>query len=282
MAETTFASAAVRDDGAYIRLRGVSFRYGRETTLENINLDIRRGEFVAVIGPSGCGKSTLLKLMAGLLFSPAGEATIAGAAISGPGLDRAVVFQDYSLFPWMSCRDNIILALEQAGIGGSPSGRRHIASDYLELVGLSSDENKLPGELSGGMRQRVAIARALAINAPILLMDEPFGALDEITRARQQNLLLELCRRELEHTVMFVTHDVEEAVILGDRVIVMGTHPGRVLRDIPVKLPRPRSRKEAVGHGNFVVMRDELLRLLNLVVNDQLEHQALTGDGDGI
>lgn len=274
--------AGALDDGGYIRLKGVSFRYGRETVLENINLDIRRGEFVVVIGPSGCGKSTLLRLLAGLVFPTAGQAVMAGAAISGPGLDRAVVFQDYSLFPWMNCRDNIVLALEQAGLGKAPKDRRLIATDYLGLVGLGSDGDKLPGELSGGMRQRVAIARALAINAPALLMDEPFGALDEITRARQQNLLLELCRYETGKTVLFVTHDVEEAVILGDRVIVMSTHPGRVIRDLAVELPRPRGRYQAIHHANFVAVRDELLRLLNLVVDEQLDPAALAGDGEGI
>jgi len=276
------AHGGAPDDGGHIRLKGVSFRYGRETVLENINLDIRRGEFVVIIGPSGCGKSTLLRLLAGLVFPSAGQAAIAGAAISGPGLDRAVVFQDYSLFPWMNCRDNIVLALEQAGLGGTPKGRRLIASDYLSLVGLGSDGDKLPGELSGGMRQRVAIARALAIDAPALLMDEPFGALDEITRARQQNMLLELCRHETGKTVLFVTHDVEEAVILGDRVIVMSTHPGRVIRDLAVELPKPRGRYEAIHHANFVTARDELLRLLNLVVDEQLEPAAQTGDGGGI
>ena len=275
----------IPDRARYISLAAVGFGYGGETVLDRISLDIGRGEFVAVIGPSGCGKSTLLRLLAGLAFPDTGLLTISGRPVSGPGLDRAVVFQDYSLFPWMSCRDNIVLALEQAGMGGSRGERRAIASDYLELVGLRSDGGKLPGELSGGMRQRTAIARALAVNAPILLMDEPFGALDEITRARQQDLLLGLWQDsggEHGKTVIFVTHDVEEAIILGDRVIVMATHPGRVVRDMAVGLSRPRSRHGALHHENFVPARDELLDILNQVVGEQLEPAAPAGGGDGI
>ncbi|MDR3077421.1 MAG: ABC transporter ATP-binding protein, partial [Planctomycetota bacterium] len=238
----------VRSSSPYVSMGEVCFGYGGEPVLERISLDINRGEFVSVIGPSGCGKSTLLRLLAGLAFPDSGKVEVAGQSVSGPSLERAVVFQDYSLFPWMSCRDNIVLALEQAGIGGSKAARREIASDYLELVGLRADGAKLPGELSGGMRQRAAIARALAVNAPILLMDEPFGALDEITRARQQDLLLNLWQSggsgetsAFGKTVFFVTHDVEEAVILGSRVLVMGTHPGRVVKDLRINLPRPRS-----------------------------------------
>ncbi|MDR2140505.1 MAG: ABC transporter ATP-binding protein [Deltaproteobacteria bacterium] len=260
----------------YLTVEGVTFSYDQgQVILRDINLAIARGEFVAVIGPSGCGKSTLLRLMAGLALPRIGRLTVAGQAIAGPGLDRAVVFQDYSLFPWMTCRDNIVLALERAKIGATVAARRKVALDFLDLVGLAQDGDKLPGELSGGMRQRTAIARALAINAPILLMDEPFGALDEITRARQQDLLLELWQggqgeAEAGKTVFFVTHDVEEAVILGDRVIVMGTHPGRIVRDLPVSLPRPRSRMGSLRHQNFSVLRETLLNELNLVVDERL------------
>jgi NitT/TauT family transport system ATP-binding protein len=210
------------------------------------------------------------------LIKPAiGRLSIEGRPIEGPGLDRAVVFQDYSLFPWMSCQENIVLALERAGLGATKAERRQVALGYLALVGLAQDWDKLPGELSGGMRQRTAIARALAINAPTLLMDEPFGALDEITRARQQDLLLELWQggtgdKKTGKTVFFVTHDVEEAVILGDRVIVMGTHPGRVVQDVPVTLPRPRTRMASIQHQNFPRLRNQLLTLLNLVVDESL------------
>lgn len=272
---------------SYANINDVCFGYGGEPVLERVSLDIGQGEFVAVIGPSGCGKSTLLRLLAGLIFPDSGTVAVGGREVSGPGPDRAVVFQDYSLFPWMNCRDNIVLALEQAGIGTAKAERRIIASDYLDLVGLQSDGGKLPGELSGGMRQRAAIARALAVNAPMLLMDEPFGALDEITRARQQDLLLNLWQAGGEggtagKTVFFVTHDVEEAVILGDRVAVMGTRPGRLVKDMPINLPRPRSRNGAIHHERFVPIRNDLLRHLNLVVDEQLDPAEPMGQGAGI
>ncbi|MDR1870816.1 MAG: ABC transporter ATP-binding protein [Deltaproteobacteria bacterium] len=260
----------------YIAVNGVTFRYGPEQTiLDNITLNIEKGEFVSVIGPSGCGKSTLLRLLAGLIKPVAGSVTVSSQPVTGPGLDRAVVFQDYSLFPWMTCQENIVLALERAGLGKTKTERREIALGFLSLVGLALDGNKLPGELSGGMRQRTAIARALAINAPTLLMDEPFGALDEITRARQQDLLLELWQggqgeKEAGKTVFFVTHDVEEAIILGDRVIVMGSQPGRVVKDLAVTLPRPRTRMTSIQHKNFPSLRDYLLTELNLVVDERL------------
>jgi NitT/TauT family transport system ATP-binding protein len=268
----------------YLSAEGVSFWYAPDRViLQNVDLFLSQGEFVAVIGPSGCGKSTLLRLLAGLIKPSIGRLTSAGREIEGPGLDRAVVFQDYSLFPWMTCLDNIVLALERAGLGSTKLSRRELAAGYLALVGLSQDGDKYPGELSGGMRQRTAIARALAINAPILLMDEPFGALDEITRARQQDLLLDLWQGgqgdEAGKTVFFVTHDVEEAIILGDRVIVMGTCPGRVVREIPVTLPRPRGRTSSLACPDFPVLRDRLLTELNLVVGERLVAQCEDGSG---
>ncbi|MDR1296603.1 MAG: ABC transporter ATP-binding protein [Deltaproteobacteria bacterium] len=269
--------------GGYIDISGVGFGYGEsQTVLENISLAIDRGQFAAVIGPSGCGKTTLLRLLAGLVRPTRGAIAVGGRPVEAPGLDRAVVFQDYSLFPWMTCLENIVLALDQAGIGRDRAGRRHVAQTFLELVGLADDGGKLPGELSGGMRQRTAIARALAINPPILLMNEPFGALDEITRARQQDLLLDLWQGGpggggAGKTVFFVTHDVEEAVILGDRVIVMGTGPGRIVRDMTVDLPRPRTRTSSLRHPNFNGLRDRLLDELNLVVDERLRPASEDG-----
>jgi NitT/TauT family transport system ATP-binding protein len=177
-----------------------------------------------------------------------------------------------------------VLALEQAGLAKTGAEREAIADSYLELVGLPGDGAKLPGELSGGMRQRTAIARALAVNAPILLMDEPFGALDEITRARQQDLLLQLWQGggEVGKTVLFVTHDVEEAVILADRVILFGAHPGRIVFEMPVGLPRPRSRNIALHHELFVPLRNELLRVLNQVVDEHLKPRDWVSEGEGI
>ncbi|MDR1362919.1 MAG: ABC transporter ATP-binding protein [Spirochaetaceae bacterium] len=265
----------------YISIKNVDFAYGDyggELVLDNVSLSIEQGEFVSVIGPSGCGKSTLLRLLAGLIFPQKGAVAVDGSTVTGPGLDRAVVFQDYSLFPWMNCRDNVALALEQAGIGDSKRERARIAENYIEMVDLRGAGRKLPGELSGGMRQRIAIARSLAQNAPILLMDEPFGALDEITRANQQDMLLKLWQTgglaaggvEKSKTVLFVTHDVEEALILSSRVILLAAHPGRIVHDIKVDLPRPRSHNSVLYNSRFTELRNGLLDKLNRVVTEAM------------
>jgi NitT/TauT family transport system ATP-binding protein len=184
-----------------------------------------------------------------------------------------VVFQDYSLFPWMNCRDNVALALEQAGIGATRAERRRIAENYIGMVDLHASAGKLPGELSGGMRQRIAIARALAQNAPILLMDEPFGALDEITRANQQDMLLKLWQDggSKSKTILFVTHDVEEALILSTRVILLGAHPGRIVHQLTVDLPHPRSHISVLNNSRFTELRSDLLDKLNSVVTECME-----------
>ncbi|MDR2489788.1 MAG: ABC transporter ATP-binding protein [Spirochaetaceae bacterium] len=270
-----------------IDIRDVCFSYETDLILKDINLTLVDGEFTSIIGPSGCGKSTLLRLLAGLLVPDAGSLTVDGAPITGPGLDRAVVFQDYSLFAWMSCRDNVVIALEQARVGANRKERIAVAEQYLELVGLRDSILKLPGELSGGMRQRAAIARALAQNAPTFLMDEPFGALDEITRARQQDSLLELWQenRAAIHggkTILFVTHDVEEALILSDRIILFSSHPGAIAREFAVDLPRPRSHHTAIQHPRFSVLREEILQELDRVVNAQLEQHSCIIDEGGI
>src|SRR6266702_189742 len=173
-----------------VALNNVNYSYGSNQVLRDITLTAAAGDFVCLLGPSGCGKSTLLRLLAGLSRPDSGSITLDGKEITGPGLDRGVVFQDYSLFPWMTTGQNIILALEQAFPGKTKNENREIAANYLDMVGLPDSSDKLPGQLSGGMRQRAAIARAFAINSPVLLMDEPFGALDAITRARLQDLLL--------------------------------------------------------------------------------------------
>ncbi|MDR0568165.1 MAG: ABC transporter ATP-binding protein [Spirochaetaceae bacterium] len=254
-----------------ICIKDGTFSYEAEIILQDINLTIGSGEFVSVIGPSGCGKSTLLRLLAGLLTPQAGSIQVNGNPVTGPGLDRAVVFQDYSLFSWMSCRDNVMLALEQAKIGENTRDRERIAESYLALVGLQGNGGKLPGELSGGMRQRTAIARALAQNAPLLLMDEPFGALDEITRARQQDMLLDLWQRNSGKTVLFVTHDVDEALLLSDRVILLAARPGRIARTFEVDLPRPRSHHTARQDSRFKDLRNEIVSALDRVVRSEME-----------
>ncbi|MDR2397251.1 MAG: ABC transporter ATP-binding protein [Spirochaetaceae bacterium] len=260
---------------AYIRIQDLDFRYGQEFILKDMSLDLEQGEFLALLGPSGCGKSTLLRLLAGLLFPQKGRISIAGRPVSGPGLDRAVVFQDYSLFPWMHCRDNVALALEQAGIGKTRRDRAAQAEEYLALVNLPGVGDKLPGELSGGMRQRIAIARALAQNAPILLMDEPFGALDEITRAHQQALFLNLWHSggAQRKTVLFITHDVEEALLLSGRIILLGAPPQGIARDLTVDLPYPRSHRRLLDNPRFTALRNDLLDALSRVVLACLEGQ---------
>jgi len=268
-----------------ISLTNVSFVYGSQQILDDITFTAAAGEFVCLLGPSGCGKSTLLRLLAGLALPSAGSLTLDGRPINGPGLDRGVVFQDYSLFPWMSTGQNIVLALEQAFPGQQKAEQRETAQAYLEMVGLADVYHKLPGALSGGMRQRAAIARAFAVDSPVLLMDEPFGALDAITRARLQDLLLTLWqqKRDERKTVFFVTHDVEEAILLASRVVVMGLNPGSIRGVFPVDIPRPRHRQELFGSSAFVTLRDRLISELHADVLEELdEGQTVRTVGEGI
>lgn len=211
--------------------------------LKDINLRIVRGEFVSLIGHSGCGKSTLLNLIAGLTSPTAGALTCAGREIKGPGPERAVVFQNHSLLPWLTCWDNVHLAVER--VFGRSVSRAQLAERTdaaLALVGLTHAAQKRPGEISGGMKQRVGIARALSMEPQVLLMDEPFGALDALTRAKLQDELLEIVART-QRTVVMVTHDVDEAVLLSDRIVMMTNGPAATIGEVlPVPLPRPRNR----------------------------------------
>lgn len=205
--------------------------------LSDINLDIRDGEFVSLLGPSGCGKSTLLKIAAGLLNASQGSIEIDGAAVTAPGPERAVVFQDYALFPWMTVEDNVEFGLEARGV---PSvKRRQTSAELLRVVGLQDFAKRYPHHLSGGMKQRVSIARALAVEPQILLMDEPFGALDAQTRSGMQEELLRIWK-VYRKTVIFVTHSIEEAIYLSDRIAVMTARPGRIKAIVEVKDDRPR------------------------------------------
>jgi NitT/TauT family transport system ATP-binding protein len=204
--------------------------------LDDLNLVVEPGEFVTVVGPSGCGKSTILDLVSGLSRPSGGEVLVDGEVITGPGLDRSVVFQQYTLLPWRTAQSNVEFALEAHG-GLSKAERAERARDYLDLVGLTEFANRLPGELSGGMKQRVAIARSLCYEPGVLLMDEPFGALDAQTRESLQEELLEIWRRT-GTTVVFITHDIEEAVFLGQRVAVMSTRPGRIIETIRIDLDK--------------------------------------------
>ncbi|MEO6398213.1 MAG: ABC transporter ATP-binding protein [Tepidiformaceae bacterium] len=225
-----------------LQVRGVSKRFDtrRSATLalSDINLDVAEGEFVCVVGPSGCGKSTLLNVVAGFEAPDSGEVLTSGTPIRGAGPDRVVVFQEAALFPWMNVRANIEFGLKLAGVGREE--RRERASDYLKLVGLESFERAFVHELSGGMKQRVQIARSLAVDPRILLMDEPFAALDAQTRDVLQEELQAIWQRTGK-TILFITHNVREAVLLADRVIVMSPSPGRIKREITIGLEHPRS-----------------------------------------
>ncbi|MBN9245316.1 MAG: ABC transporter ATP-binding protein [Mesorhizobium sp.] len=208
--------------------------------LDRFSLDVADGEFVTVVGPSGCGKSTALNIAAGLLAPSEGEVLVAGKAVEGPGPERGMIFQQYALFPWLTVRQNVEFGLRIKGV--SAPERREKANYFINLVGLGDFADALPKTLSGGMKQRCAIARAYAVDPSVLLMDEPFGALDALTRVQLQDQLLDTWRRE-RRTVMFITHDVDEAVYLANRVIVMAARPGRLKEIIPVDLPYPRTEE---------------------------------------
>ena len=244
---------------------GMSFdtKKGRFVALRDINLAVHEGEFVTLIGHSGCGKSTLLNLMAGLTLPASGVLICNGREISGPGPERAVVFQNHSLLPWLTCFDNIYLAVER--VFGAKEGKARLAGrtrEALELVGLTHAETKFPGEISGGMKQRVGIARALAMEPKILLLDEPFGALDALTRANLQDELMRITAHT-GATVVMVTHDVDEAVMLSDRVVMLTNGPAATIGEIlQVKLPRPRDRLALAHDTAFIDYRASLLDFL--------------------
>jgi len=211
---------------------------GRTVSLDRVSLDIVQGEFITLVGPSGCGKSTMLNLIGGLLLPSSGEVLVDGRPVTGPGPDRGVIFQQYALFPWLTAQQNVEFGLRLQGLGKAERAER--ARHYLRLVGLNDFGHALPKELSGGMKQRCAIARAYAVNPSLLLMDEPFGALDALTRVQMQDDLLATWQQERK-TVVFITHDVDEAVYLASRVVVMSPRPGRISEIIDVPLPYPRN-----------------------------------------
>lgn len=246
-----------------IILEDVSYVYQNQTAISNISIKIRAGEFISIIGPSGCGKSTLLSLLSGLNSPLRGNILLDGKQIEGVGLDRGMVFQHYSLFPWMSARKNVVFGLRQVHPDKSKGEIEQIADNYLGLVGLREAAEKYPAQLSGGMQQRVAIARAFAMNPEILLMDEPFGAVDAKNRVLLQDLLLKLWGKgEEQKTVIFVTHDIDEAILLSDRIIVMSTGPGKVKKDIHVDFSRPRDRTLLMGTLEYAELRNSLVNLL--------------------
>jgi len=226
-----------------LSVRGVERRFpsasgaGSTLALQASDLDVAENDFVTILGPSGCGKSTLLRIVAGLDRQTAGEALLDGRRIEGPGADRGMVFQSYTLFPWLSVLDNVCFGLKERGLARAE--QLAAAQGYIEQVGLKGFEQHYPKQLSGGMQQRTALARALANRPRMLLMDEPFGALDHQTRELMQELLLGIWERE-RTTVLFVTHDIDEAVFMGSRVVVMSARPGRIKLDRRIELPHPR------------------------------------------
>ena len=230
---------AMADTHISISHVGMIFRSngGDVVALDDIQCDVPRGEFVCLLGPSGCGKSTLLNAIAGFASPTSGTITVDGRLVSAPGPDRGMVFQEYALFPWMNVERNIAFGLDIKGIAAAQ--KQAVVDRLLDKLGLSDFRDRFPRDLSGGMRQRVAIARVLALDPPLMLMDEPFGALDALTRRSLQTELLRIWTEDRK-TIVFVTHSIEEAIYLADRIVVMSYRPGTIKRDVLVDLPRPR------------------------------------------
>ena len=222
--------------------------------LGDVSLELADNEFVTIVGPSGCGKTTLMNILAGLEHPTRGSAKVNGKEVTGPGPERGVIFQQYALFPWLTVRKNVEFGLQTAGVGRAE--RRKIAERFIDLVGLSQFAEALPKMLSGGMKQRVAIARAYAVNPRILLMDEPSGAVDALTRVRLQEQLLDTWSQE-KRTVVFITHDVDEAVFLANRVVVMAARPGRIVEIVDVDLPYPRTEELRLSPA-FTALRNRV------------------------
>jgi len=243
---------------AKLAVSAVNKQFGELEVLRGITLDVKRGEFIALVGPSGCGKTTFLRIVAGLEPATSGEVLLDGRAVRAPGGDRGFVFQSDNLLPWRTVLANALIGPEIAGEVGA--GERQRALDLLKLVGLDGFENYYPRQLSGGMRQRVNLARALAINPEVLLMDEPFSALDAQTREIMQTELLRIWNQGRK-TVLFVTHQIDEAVFLADRVLVFGRRPGRIVETIEVRLPRPRALS-LKRTPDFVCYVDRIWRLI--------------------
>lgn len=255
--------ARIREREVILEVKNLGKHYpshqGKVEALRDISFKVHRREFVCVIGPSGCGKSTLIRTLAGLESHSSGEVLLDGKPVSGPGPDRGMVFQGYTLFPWLTVKKNVMFGPQSNGEGKLEAERDALM--WLELVGLTKFADAYPHQLSGGMKQRVAIARALANRPRILLMDEPFGALDAQTRARMQAHLLDIWKN-IDITILFITHDLDEAVFLADRILVLKAHPGEVQEFIEVPVPRPRSLSQLTS-PEFLATRERLEELIH-------------------
>ena len=235
---------------------------GEITIFENINFSIKKGEFTCIIGHSGCGKSTILNNLAGLDKPTEGVMCIQGTSINGPSIDRGVIFQNHSLLPWLTTFENVAIAIQCKYPNMTKQEVTEKCHTFLEMVGLKESMSKKPSELSGGMKQRVGIARAFAINPSLLLMDEPFGALDALTRGKLQDQLIEICQ-QTNQTIFMITHDVDEAIFLSDRILLMSDGPSaRIVEDVIVDIPKPRDRASIVKHPNYYAIRNHLIEFL--------------------
>ena len=260
---------AGKEGNIKVSIRNVVKKYdtrnGEMIALNGANLDIMENEFICVIGPSGCGKSTLLNIIAGLLEPTSGEVIVDGHKVEGTGVDRGVVFQQYALFPWLTVKKNVQFGLKLQG--KSQKEMDAIAEKYIKMVGLEKFTDSYPKELSGGMKQRVAIARAYAVNPSVLLMDEPFGALDAQTRTQLQTELLKTWQEE-NKTCFFVTHDIEEAVFLADRIVVMTPNPGKIKSIVNIQLGHERDRTS----DEFIVARDKIFEIFHMKSDRTVEY----------
>lgn len=262
----------MRAGDPHIEVRGLTMRYGARVIQRDLDFTVNRGDVFVIMGGSGCGKSTLLNAVAGFSLPTTGEILVEGTAVSAPGSDRGMVFQEYALFPWMTVEANIAFGLE---IKGRSKGEiREIVDGLLKMLHLEEFRSRFPKDLSGGMRQRVAIARVLALDSPILLMDEPFGALDALTRRTLQDELLRIWT-ELRKTILFVTHSLEESIYLADRIVLMTYRPGTLKRDVTVDLPRPRD----ASSPEFNVLKKELGALL---MEEQQRHAEAEFHGTAV
>ena len=253
---------------SYLKIENMEIAFntlkGKFVAVRDINLEIEKGQIVSIIGHSGCGKSTIMNAIAGMTFPSSGNVTLNGKEVKGPGPDRGIVFQNYSLLPWLSVYQNIYQAVDAALKDLPKAEKRETVEKYLHMVNLWEHKEKYPKQISGGMKQRVAIARAFAIDPEVLLLDEPFGALDALTKASLHIELLKLWNlTQRSKTIVMVTHDIEEAIFLSDRIAVMNNGPAATIREIEeVHLPRPRNKKESVNQPEYIAIRERLLSLL--------------------